>query len=154
MLDRYAIKNILLSVVIMGIQSMITRVILSVFTYALKWQAPQAQVGLTLTYIISGFVGGFLSCIVRGESKKKENGVTKSFVEKKYEKNSLKNAMSFGMTLGTIYMAVLLSISILISANANWDIGLILLRWVLLSASCVLGIYVGEKGLWGLVKKY
>ena len=143
MLDRYAIKNILLSVVIMGILSMITLVILSVFTYDLKWQASQAQVGLTLTYIISGFVGGFLSCIVRGDRKKK-----------KHEENSLKNALSYGMTLGTIYMAVLLSISILISANTNWDMGLILLRWILLSTSCVLGIYIGEKGLWGLVKKY
>lgn len=145
MLDKHTIKNTLLSVVLMGIVSVITLVILSVLVFLLKWQAPQAQVGITLTYIVSGFFGGFFFCSMRKSRKQKEEvGSTGDF---------MKNTLVYGMTLGTIYMAVLLALSILISANEYWDLVLIFLRWILLSASCVFGIFIGGKGLWNLVKK-
>ena len=144
MLDRYTIKTTLFAVIIMGITSAIALVILSVFTYLLKWQAPQARVGITLTYIISGFLGGFLSCIIGGRRKKKEV---------KNTENSTKITLIKGTTQGAIYMAVLLSISILLSANENWDMVQILLVWILLTASSTLGIFIGEKGFFGRVKK-
>jgi len=144
MLDSYTIKTTLFAVIIMGITSAATLVILSVFTYLFRWQAPQAQVGITLTYIISGFLGGFLSCIIGGRRKKKEV---------KNTENSTKITLIKGTTQSAIYMAVLLSISILLSANENWDMVQILLVWILLTASSTLGIFIGEKGFFGRVKK-
>ena len=137
--DRYTIKTTLFAVIIMGITSAIALVILSIFTYLLKWQAPQAQVGITLTYIISGFLGGFLSYIICGSGKKKGEMTD----------NSLKNTLICGVTQGTIYMAVLLTISILLSANESWDMVQILLIWILLSVSSALGIFTGEKAFGG-----
>jgi D-alanyl-lipoteichoic acid acyltransferase DltB (MBOAT superfamily) len=133
--DRYTIKNTLLSVIIMGITSAATLVILSVFTYLFKWQAPQAQLGITLTYIISGFLGGFLlSVIDKNRKTEKEVGNTEHI---------MKNTLITGITQGAIYMAILLSISILISANESWDIGQIVLIWILLVCSNTLGIFLG-----------
>lgn len=144
MLDRYTIKNTLFAVIIMGITSAATLVILSVFTYLFRWQAPQAQVGIILTYIISGFLGGVLPSMIGERGKKKEV---------KNTERSTKNALIKGITQGTIYMAVLLSISILLSANEGWDMVQIFLIWILLSVSSTLGIFAGEKGLWVRVKK-
>lgn len=143
MLDRYTIKNTLFAVIIMGITSAIALVILSVFTYLLKWQAPQAQVGIILTYIISGFLGGVLPSMI-GERKKKEV---------KNTENSTKITLIKGTTQSAIYMAVLLSISILLSANEKWDMVQILLVWILLTASSTLGIFIGEKGFFSRIKK-
>lgn len=144
MLDRYTIKNTLFAVIIMGMVSVIVLVILSIFTYLLKWQAPQAQVGIILTYIISGFLGGVLPSVIGERGKKKEV---------KNTERSTKNAIIKGITQGTIYMAVLLTISILLSANESWDMVQILLIWILLSVSSTLGIFIGEKFFGGGIKK-
>lgn len=144
MLDRYTIKNTLFAVIIMGITSAATLVILSVFTYLFRWQAPQAQVGIILTYIISGFFGGVLPSMIGERGKKKEV---------KNTERSTKNALIKGTTQSAIYMAVLLSISILLSANENWDMVQILLVWILLTASSTLGIFIGEKGFFCRIKK-
>lgn len=144
MLDRYTIKNTLFAVIIMGITSAATLVILSVFTYLFRWQAPQAQVGITLTYIISGFLGGVLPSMI-GERRKKK--------EVKNTENSTKITLIKGTTQSAIYMAVLLSISILLSANEHWDMVQILLVWILLTASSTLGIFIGEKGFFSRIKK-
>ena len=142
--DRYTIKTTLFAVIIMGITSAATLVILSVFTYLFRWQAPQAQVGIILTYIISGFLGGVLPSMIEERRKKKEV---------KNTERSTKNALIKGITQGTIYMAVLLSISILLSANESWDMVQILLVWILLSVSSTLGIFIGEKFFEGGIKK-
>ena len=135
----------LLSLAIMGITSVIALVILSILTFQLKWQAPQVQVGITLTYIISGFLGGFLPNVM-GKSRIKKKGVGDT-------ETSVKIVLVKGITQGTIYIAVLLSISILLSANEGWDMAQIFLIWILLSVSSSLGIFTGEKGLWVRVKK-
>lgn len=145
MLDRDTIKRMLLSLVIMGITSVIALVILSILTFQLKWQAPQVQVGITLTYIISGFLGGFLPNVM-GKSRMKKKGVGDT-------ETSVKIVLVKGITQGTIYIAVLLSISILLSANEGWDMVQIFLIWILLSVSSSLGIFTGEKGLWGRERK-
>jgi hypothetical protein len=58
-----------------------------------------------------------------------------------------RNLLICGMTLGTIYLAGLLAVSVLISANEAWDMVQILLIWLLLSASSTLGIFAGKKRL-------
>ena len=116
----------LIGVIVMLIVSMVSLVILSALTYFYKWQAYQAQVGITLTYIISGFLGGFLSCMIGEHSREK------------------RNLLICGMILGTIYLAVLLAVSVLIAANEAWDIVQIILIWLLLSASSALGIFTGD----------
>ena len=129
MINKYIIQKMLIGVIVMLIVSMVSLVILSALTYFYKWQAHQAQVGITLTYIISGFLGGFLSCMIGEHSREK------------------RNLLICGMTLGTIYLAVLLAVSVLIAANEAWDIVQILLIWLLLSASSALGIFTGKKRL-------
>ena len=129
MINKYIIQKMLIGVIVMLIVSMVSLMILSALTYFYKWQAHQAQAGITLTYIISGFLGGFLSCMIGERSREK------------------RNLLICGMTLGTIYLAVLLAVSVLIAANEAWDIVQILLIWLLLSASSALGIFAGKKRL-------
>ena len=151
MITISVVKKMLLEFVIRSLTAIVSLMVLSLLTYGLKWQAPQAQAGITVTYIISGLAGGFASCRIRkGTQRKKEKGST----DKDFERDhSLKNNLIYGVTQGTIYMAVLLSISILISANESWDMIQILLIWILMCVSSILGIFVGDKGLLGLVKK-
>ena len=124
-MNNYAIKKIFWGVAIMLLTSFLALLILSILTYILKWQAPQAQVGIRLTYIVGGFIGGFFSCRIG-------------------EEDVIKNNLVCGMTQGALEMAILLGISILVSANAQWNLVQILLIWVLLSASCTLGISVAR----------
>ena len=89
--------------------------LLGVLTYLFQWKAAQAQLGITIIYIISGFLGGVWSRA---------------------------NTLAYGIIQASVYMVVLLGASLLVSENESWDIVQILLRWILTSGSCVLGIKV------------
>ena len=117
------IKNTLLGLLAMVVVSVVSLIVLSTFTFLFKWQAPQAQVGIILTYILSGLAGGMVSAIFKNRGE-----------------NSLSKKLISGFTLGTIYMVMLLLISIAVSANSQWDMGQIVLIWILLCCSSVLGI--------------
>ena len=48
------------SILLMAFISFLSLLVLSLLTYLFKWQAPQAMVGIILTYILAGFGGGLL----------------------------------------------------------------------------------------------
>lgn len=54
------IKKILAPLIVMIIISLVCLVIVSLLTYIFKWQADKALIGITVTYILTGLVGGFV----------------------------------------------------------------------------------------------
>lgn len=149
MINKNTIKSILLSLIIMGIVSVVMLLVLGVLTYILKWQASQAMVGITLTYIISGFVGGITQGVLlrRGPSKIKEVEVlgmasAKGALSSLENTSELRERMINGLLLGTSYMLLLLILSIVFTQNANWDFTRLIMLWILLTCSSVLGSFV------------
>ncbi|MGN1157832.1 MAG: TIGR04086 family membrane protein [Agathobacter sp.] len=118
------IKHILLSILVMMLTSLVTLCLLSLLIYLFKWQAPLAMKGITLTYILSGLSGGILYGGVSGRLE-------------------LRDRLIRGVTLGTDYMLLLLLLSLMVTGNMNWDMTRLLMIWVLLSCSSVLGIFLG-----------
>lgn len=119
------IRNSLLSILAMGLMSVISLWLLGLLTYFFQWQAPQAMTGITLVYILSGLTGGVLLGILGGTLE-------------------LRNRIVHGVILGTGYMVVLLLISVLVTGSMNWDITRLLMIWVLLSCSSILGSFLGD----------
>ncbi|MBQ8627272.1 MAG: YrzE family protein [Agathobacter sp.] len=133
MINKNTIKSIILSLIIMGIVSIVTLVVLGVLTYTLKWQAPEAMVGITFTYIISGLVGGMMQGVL--------NRRVASILENSLE---LRERIISGLLLGTSYMFILLILSIVFTQNTNWDFTRLIVLWILLVCSSVLGSFLSN----------
>lgn len=125
MLNRNTIKNLFISLVIMGLTSVIILFVVSALTYLLKWQAPQALVGITLTYILTGFVGGMLQGALEGALELRERVV-------------------HGLILGSVYMIILLLLSVVLVEKPGWDYVHLLMIWILLACSSVLGSFLSN----------
>lgn len=65
MRNKDTIKSFLLSLFTMGIVSVLGLLLLSALTYLYKWQASQAMIGITLTYIITGILGGVVYGVLK-----------------------------------------------------------------------------------------
>ena len=52
------IKKYIFAISIMLITSVASLFVLSLFTYAFKWQADKAMIGIIITYVLAGVVGG------------------------------------------------------------------------------------------------
>ena len=133
MINKNTIKSIILSLIIMGIVSIVTLVVLGALTYTLKWQAPEAMVGITFTYIISGLVGGMMQGVL--------NRRVASILENSLE---LRERIISGLLLGTSYMFILLILSIVFTQNTNWDFTRLIVLWILLVCSSVLGSFLSN----------
>ena len=133
MINKNTIKSIILSLIIMGIVSIVTLVVLGVLTYTLKWQAPEAMVGITFTYIISGLVGGMMQGVL--------NRRVASILENSLE---LRERIISGLLLGTSYMFILLILSIVFTQNTNWDFTRLIVLWIMLVCSSVLGSFLSN----------
>lgn len=77
----YKIKKYIFVICMMLIVALVSLLVVSVFTYMLKWHADKAMLGIVVTYILSGFAGGFFL----GKYKKKENQANCSIREKLIE---------------------------------------------------------------------
>lgn len=131
MANKNTIKTILLSLTVMGIVSIVTLVVLGVLTYILKWQASEAMAGIIFAYIISGLVGGMMQGILNRRAAFNL-------------KNSLevRGRVAGGLLLGTGYMFILLILSIVFTQNMDWDITRLIVLWILLVCSSVLGSFL------------
>ena len=87
------VKQIIFLIFIMLVMSFICLGILSVLTYEYKWQADKALVGITLTYILVGFIGGMLQRIMNKETK------------------TMGGKMREAILLSAIFLAILVGIS-------------------------------------------
>lgn len=112
-------KNILVSIIVMGITAVIALLIVSALTYLLKWQADKAMIGIIVTYILAGFVGG--------QTQRRLS----------HEKNMYKKLFE-GILLGTIFMMVLVLLSVFVG-NPFVISGRMLMIWMLLAGSACLG---------------
>lgn len=54
----YKIKKYIIAISSMLITSVISLLVLSILTYLFKWQADKAMIGIIITYILAGVVGG------------------------------------------------------------------------------------------------
>lgn len=113
-------RQIAVSLVTMGVVSLLMLLGLSVLSYIYKWQADKALVGITLTYIVAGFAGGK---VIRRLSEELDMG--KRLVE--------------GILLGSAFMVLLILISLLATENSFGISGRFLMIWMLLVGSVCLG---------------
>lgn len=123
MLNRNTIKNLFISLVVMALASVLILFAVSALTYLFKWQAPQAMIGITLTYILTGLAGGVLLGILNGPVE-------------------LRARVVHGLILGSAYMLILLRLSATIVENAGWDYMRMIMIWILLVCSSVLGSFI------------
>lgn len=119
----------------MSITAVLCLVIVSFFTYYFKWQADTAQIGITLTYILAGLVGGFF---LKWYPKWKEKGQD-SIVQEQRLSYGFGQKMREAFLIGTLFMLILLGISILGLGNTFTFSKKVWIIWMLLAGSCCIG---------------
>jgi len=115
------IRVFLFALIIMVVVSAICLCGVSVLAYRYKWQADKALIGITLTYILAGFIGGLSQKIMNKEQK------------------SIGRKMLDGIVLSTIFMGGLIVLSIYIVQNPFEISSRFLMIWMLLMGSTCLG---------------
>lgn len=120
------VKGIVISIIIMVIVSGISLLIVSAFSYLYKWQADKALVGITVTYILAGYFGG-LSL----KRQNRKNGISGQM--------SIAKKMVEAILLGTIFMLLLILLSVFVVQNSFMISSRMLMIWMLLVGSSCLG---------------
>lgn len=95
------VKEMVGSALFMLLISVVCLLAVSALSYLYRWQAEQALGGITLSYIVIGFLGGFF--------QKKQSG--------KYEKAhtfTVRGKMMEALVLAAVYMGILLGCSALL----------------------------------------
>ena len=93
------IRYFLLVLIIMVVVSVICLCVVSALAYTYKWQADKALIGVTFTYIVTGFVGGFSQKIMNKEAQ------------------SIGRKMLEGMILSLLFMGGLIVLSFFLIQN-------------------------------------
>ena len=115
------IKCFLLVLMVMVIVSVICVWGVSALTYTYKWQADKALIGITFTYIVTGFAGGLSQRIMNKELK------------------SMGKKMLEGIVTSTIFVGGLMVVSICVVRNPMEVSTRFLMIWMLLMGSTCLG---------------
>ncbi|MBP3451760.1 MAG: hypothetical protein J6J73_03095 [Agathobacter sp.] len=121
------IKKYLLAIVIMSMISVAMLFIVTTFTYAFKWQANQAMIGIVVTYIFTGLAGGI--CL-------------RWFWKKEYvteQKNQIAKKAVEALILSTVFLLFLLLISVLGLQISFGFSGRLFMIWLLLFGATFLG---------------
>lgn len=105
---------------VMTVVSMLMLIGVSMLAYIYKWYADKALLGITLTYIIAGFVGGR---VLKRLSEVKD--MNKKLLE--------------SILLGVLAMALLVLFSLLVTDNAFGISSRFLMIWMLITGSASLG---------------
>ncbi len=111
----------ILAVFIMAVVSVICLLVTSVFAYIYKWQADKALVGITLTYILTGLVGGFVQRFFKGEVY------------------SMGQKMLDGICVASIFLFFMILISVFVMQNPFVISSRFLMIGMLLTGSACLG---------------
>lgn len=115
------IKIILVPLIFMIIITFVCLVIVSLLTYICKWQADKALIGITVTYILSGFSGGLV--------QKRQNK----------DEKSMGNKMLDAVLLGILFMMLLVAVSVLVARIPFEFSSRFLMLFMLLIGSTCLG---------------
>ena len=108
-------------IIIMSIVSVLSLFVISMLSYTYEWQADKALIGITFTYIATGFIGGLLLKIIDKELK------------------SMGRKMLEGIMISTIFMGGLVLLSVYIVENPFEMTSRFLMIWMLLMGSTCLG---------------
>ena len=114
-------RNSIIAIIIMVIVSVLSLFVVSMLSYTYKWQADKALIGITLTYIMTGFIGGLLKKIIDKEQKK------------------MGRKMLEAMILSSIFMCGLIVLSVFVIQNPLEVSSRFLMIWMLLIGSTCLG---------------
>lgn len=126
----YKVKSYLMAISIMLITSVISLFVLSLFTYAFKWQADKAMIGIIVTYVIAGVAGGF--CLQKIQSR--EDGIKKCV--------SIRKKMIEALILSGTFMISLMIWSGIGLHHTFQLSSYTLLIWILIASSAFGAMYV------------
>ena len=115
------VRNLLMVMVIMMLMSAISLLIISVLSYFYKWQADKALVGITITYILAGFIGG----------------ITQKFLDKS-ERNMGKKMLE-AILISSIFVGVILGVSTIVLQQPLVISSRFLSIYMLLAGSACMG---------------
>lgn len=115
------IRNLIITIIIMSIVSIISLLAVSVLAYQYKWQADKALIGITVTYIITGLVGGLTQKMMNKEEK------------------NMGRKMLGAILVSCIFMGILLFFSIVAIQQPFSISSRFLMIWMLLVGSTCLG---------------
>ena len=115
------IRNYFITIVIMSIVSVLMLLFVSILSYTYKWQADKALIGITITYIVTGFCGGL--------SQKIMNKDTYSMGKKMLE----------AIVMSSLFMGILIVLSVYFVQNPLEVTSRFLMIWMLLMGSTCLG---------------
>lgn len=111
--------------IIMLLTVLLALAVLSSLVYVLKWQSDKAMGGIVIVYILSGFSGGVGYSWIQKRQEKCQLGIGKKAVE--------------ALLLSTIFLCILMFISIFLLQIPFMPSGRTLMIWLLLIGSCFLG---------------
>lgn len=124
-----------LSIMIMMLVSVASLLIISLLTYLLKWKADTAMTGITLTYILTGFSGGLFGKWYG----KRQYRRTKDAVLVQQMPLKMRWKIAEGMILGTVFMLLLVVLSLFYHGNTFAVSERVVIIWLLLAGSASLG---------------
>ena len=113
------IKKYIVAIVVMLVVSITMLFLVTTFAYVFKWQSDKAMIGIILTYILAGLAGG--ECLKRFGKKE----IVKKAVE--------------ALILSTLFMLLLLVISVFGLQISFVFSGRFFLIWLLLFGTTFLG---------------
>lgn len=118
----YKVKKYIMTLIVMLIASVVSLLIVSTLAYIFKWQADKAMIGIIITYVLGGFVGGL------------------SFRKSEKEKWVKKILESLIVTI--LFMIVATIISVLVTQNSFVFSGKSILILLLITSSVLCGMCV------------
>lgn len=124
-MDR--IKKYIVAIVFMFMISIAMLLIVTTLTYAFKWQADKAMIGIVVTYILAGLAGGI--CL-------------RYFGKKEYvapQKNKIAKKALEALILSNIFLLLLLMLSVFGLQISFGFSGRFFMIWVLLFGATFLG---------------
>lgn len=132
-MNKTVLRSLLLPLIAMFLVSALSLLIVSLLTYWFKWYAPQAMLGITVTYILTGVFGGLLQgCLQYGcLNKEYSNQIPK-----------LRQRIISGGILGAVYTIILFLMALAMSDGGKLEYS----RWfsiiILLVCSSILGHFL------------
>lgn len=121
------IKKYIAAIFIMLLTTIAMLFIVTTFTYAFKWQAEKAMIGIVVTYIFAGLAGGIcLRCSLK-----------KEYVPP--QKNKIAKKAFEALILSTIYLVFLLTISVFGLQISFEFSGRFFMIWILLFGATFFG---------------
>lgn len=120
-------KSFIVAMMIMLAVAMVSLLVVSTLTYLFKWQADKAMMGIIVTYIFAGFAGG--ASLNRMRKRQYEEARKKEIVSKAIE----------AFSLSSVFVLVLLLMSVLALQNPFEISGRFFMIWGLMASSCFFG---------------